>query len=204
MTIRRGDGSAPAGTLSELVRGLGSSHPEAEHVVLGDLLEEAGHRSFGPVILMLGVVSVSPLTLVPGGNWLVAAVTLVFSVQILLGRSSPWLPPGLEAARFPRRLVEATKASAAPLAHALDRMTAPRLTFLTDPPFIRVVALLAAVTAAITFPLSLFPLGPVLPGAAIILLGIGLTARDGVWLGLSMLALAGSVGLFVQVLQVLA
>jgi hypothetical protein len=153
-------------------------------------------------MLLLGVVSISPLTLVPGGNWLIAAVTLVFSLQILVGRSHPWLPASLAAARFPRRFLETTKLKAAPLARAIDQMTAPRLVFLTAPPFVRIVALACAATAVVTFPLSLFPMGPVLPGLAIILLGIGMTARDGVWLGLALLALAGAVGLFIKLTTV--
>jgi hypothetical protein len=62
------------------------------------------------------------------------------------------------------------------------------------------VALLCIVAALVTFPLGLIPLAPVLPGVAIVLMGIGLTARDGVFLILSTLAMAGSVMLLAKLL----
>lgn len=174
------------GLLTALLR-----ETSGEQVSLRELMDVAGRRSFGPVILLLGLIAVSPLTLVPGATWLVAAVTLLFSGQILLGRRQPWLPAKLVDARFPRTLLEQTVEKAGPVARIADRMTKPRLVFLTEPPFVLGTALLCVVSALITFPLGLIPLAPILPGLSIVLVGIGLTARDGVFLMLSMLSLAG-------------
>jgi hypothetical protein len=164
-----------------------------EKVTLRQLMDVAGRRTFGPVLLLLGLIAVSPLTLVPGATWLVAAVTLLFSGQILLGLRKPWLPAKLVDAQFPRTLLEQTVEKAAPAARVADKLTAPRLVFLTEPPFVMGTALLCVMAALITFPLGLIPLAPLLPGLSIVLIGIGLTARDGVFLMLSMLSLTGGV-----------
>lgn len=163
-----------------------------ETVTLGEMLAIVDRRSFGAVMLLLGFVSVSPLTIIPGGNWLVASVTLLIAGQMLFGRRHPWLPRRLVEAKFSRAFLAKAVKAGREAAHVADRYTQPRLTFLTRPPFEFLTALACVLAALVTFPLGLIPLGPVLPGIALILLGIGMTARDGVFLMLSVGALAGS------------
>jgi hypothetical protein len=163
-----------------------------EHVTLGELLAIVDRRSFGAVMLFLGFISITPLTIIPGGNWLVAATTLLIAGQMLIGRRHPWLPERLVRAKFPRELLVKTVEGGREAAHVADRLTRPRWVFLTRPPFEFLPALACVMAALITFPLGLIPLGPVLPGIAIVLLGVGLTARDGVFLMLAMVALGGA------------
>ncbi len=172
-----------------------------DRVTLGQLLDIAGRRTFGPVILLLGFISVSPLTVVPGANWLVAAVTLAFSLQLLIGQRKPMLPPRLLRMEMPRAQLEQAVKAARPAARWADQVTEPRLSFLTEPPFVVGPALACICAALVTFPLGLVPLGPVLPGVSIILLGVGLTARDGLFLTAALLALTGSVLMSVAVLE---
>jgi hypothetical protein len=172
-----------------------------ETVTLGQLMNIMERRSFGAVILLLGLIAISPLTVVPGATWTVAAVTLLFSVQLLFGMQHPWLPKRLLDLKMPRdQLIKFVKASRK-MAHTADKLTAPRLRILTKPPLVIGVALLCIAAALITFPLGLIPLAPVLPGVAILLMGIALTARDGVFLILSTIAMGGSVMLLARLLS---
>ena len=83
------------------------------------------------------------------------------------------------------RIVQGKFVSAArPAAGVLDRIVRPRLQFLADAPWVAAVALLCILAALITFPLGLIPLAPIVPGIAIVVFGLGLTARDGVLLAL--------------------
>lgn len=68
------------------------SQTEGESVSVGDLLNAVGRRSYGPVILLLGFIAISPLTIIPGANVLVALITLIFAVQMVFGRQYPWIP----------------------------------------------------------------------------------------------------------------
>lgn len=169
-------------------------------VTLGQLMRIMERRSFGAVILLLGLIAVSPLTVVPGATWAVAAVTLLFSVQLLFGMQHPWLPKALLDLKMPRDQLQAFVKGGRKMAHTADKLTAPRLGFLTRPPFVIGVAILCIVAALTTFPLGLIPLAPVLPGVAIVLMGVGLTARDGVFLVLATLAMGGSVLLLTRLI----
>jgi hypothetical protein len=60
---------------------------------------------------------------------------------------------------------------------------------------VTLVALCVAAAALITFPLSLIPFAPLAPGLAVVLFGLGMTARDGLWLSLGMALTGGAIGL---------
>jgi hypothetical protein len=197
MTRKRS--SEPAQNFTGLLNCL-VTETSGEKVTLGQLMRIMERRSFGAVILLLGVIAVSPLTVVPGATWTVAAVTLLFSTQLLFGMQHPWLPKALLNLKMPRDQLQSFVKASRRVAHTADKLTAPRLGFLTRPPFVIGVAVLCIAAALITFPLGLIPLAPVLPGVAIVLMGIGLTARDGVFLVLSTLAMAGSVMLLARLL----
>ena len=168
---------------------------EGERVTVRDLLNAVGRRSYGPILLLLGFIGISPLSIVPGANWLVALLTLIIAVQILFGRKWPWVPRKVQEVSFPRDALVKGVAISEKYARFIDRFLAPRLTFLTEPPFVLIIALVCIVAALVTFPLGLVPFGPLLPALTIMLFGLGLTARDGFVLILAGAALGGAVWL---------
>jgi hypothetical protein len=74
----------------------------------------------------------------------------------------------------------------------VDAVLKPRLTILSQPPLVNLVALCVLIAALITFPLALVPLAPLAPGLAVVFLGLGMVARDGLWLLLGTALLAGA------------
>ena len=166
---------------------------EGEDVSVGDLLRIVGPRSYGPLILLLGFLAVSPLTIIPGATWVVALLTLLITGQIVLGRSRPWVPARLLRFTFRRAHLVAGTNGARGWAEVFDRILHPRLSFLTRKPFLQVVALMCVLAALVTFPLGLVPFGPLLPGITILVFGLGLMARDGVVILLASASLIGSV-----------
>lgn len=171
-----------------------------ETVSIADLLNAVGRRSYGPVLLLLGFIAISPLTLVPGANWLVALVTLLFAIQIVVGRKYPWLPRRALDVSFQRKYLISGVESVRKYAEMVDRVLKPRLTFLTRIPFINIVALACVAAALITFPLGLVPFGPLLPSLTILFFGLALTARDGVVLLIAAATLAGATWLLIRIL----
>lgn len=176
-----------------------ASEANGDTVTVRDLLRAVGRRSYGPLLLVLGFVSISPLTIIPGANWLVALVTLLISLQIVIGRPFPWVPSRFLDFEFRREHLDAALGQLERHAHTIDKLLQPRLTFLTDPPFAQLVALICVAAALVTFPLGFFPFGPVLPGLAVLLFGLGLTARDGVVLLIAASALFGACLLLVRI-----
>ncbi|MEL6955857.1 MAG: exopolysaccharide biosynthesis protein [Pseudomonadota bacterium] len=183
--------------LSSLMRSL-VEETDGEVITARDMLNAVGRRSYGPLLLLLGFIAISPLTIIPGATWLVSLLILVISGQILIGMRYPWVPGRLLKFEFRREdLLKGVEMSQG-YVRRIDAVLRPRLTFLTDPPFAQLIALVCIAAALISFPLGFIPFGPVLPGLAVLLFGLGLTARDGFVLVAAGLSLAGAVLLLIR------
>lgn len=157
-------------------------------IAVGDIMARIGRRSYGPLLLFIGLFSISPATAVPGMTWLSAALTLIVALQMAIGMSRPWLPKGLTERTISGEGMKKGADGLRPWARRIDALLKPSLTFLSAPPFVNVVALVCVAAALITVPLGFIPLAPIVPGLAIVIIGLGLTARDG---RILLLALAG-------------
>lgn len=170
-----------SGMFDELEANVDKEHPH-EGVSLSVILNAVGRRSYGPLLLVIGLIAVSPITVIPGMSWFVAFVALLIATQMLLGFTRPWLPRQVLRARVPRAALFLGLDKGRPLAERVDGLLAQRLTFMTTPPFVALVALFCIAAALVTIPLGLVPMGPVAPSVALIFFGLGMTARDGLWL----------------------
>jgi hypothetical protein len=186
----------PAHTLGDVldrIDGLGRA-PEAATagVTVGALMAVIGRRGYGPLLLIVGLISISPLTLAPGTTWFTAAIAFLLSLQMAAGALHPWLPAPTLRLVVPFHILGRISARLRPWAVRLDAVLAPRLTFLADPPLINFGATVCVIAALLTFPLGLIPMAPLAPGVAITLFGLGVTVRDGVLLGLSGVSVAAA------------
>lgn len=154
-----------------------------------------GVEAHGPLLLAVGLISISPATIIPGSTWALAALTLLIALQMGLQRTRPWVPRRALRIKVSQNQLAGFIRAARPAAVAVDRVVRPRWQFFTEQPWVMIIALMCALAALITFPLGLIPFAPVAPGLAIVLFGLGLTARDGVLLAAGMATLA--VGLLV-------
>jgi len=192
----------PVNNLHSLLWSL-CNQTDGETVSVRDLLNAVGRRSYGPVILLLGFIALSPLTIIPGANVAVALMTLIFAVQMTFGRAYPWLPKRALDFSFPREYLIRGVAMMDHPAHIIDRFLKPRLTILTRPPFVQLVALACVAVALVTLPLSFIVFGPTLPSLTILFFGLAITARDGFLLILAGASLAGAIYLMLRVWAVL-
>jgi len=168
------------------------AQPASQPLTLGDLLESVGRRSYGPLLLVIGLFAISPATALPGLTWATAVLTLIVAGQMALGLPHLWLPRSALKLRIGRRDVRTGVEKSRPAARWIDQLLRPRLQFLSKPPFVNLVALMCLFAALVTFPLGLVPLLPLIPGVAIVAFGLGITARDGVWLLLGMAFVGGA------------
>lgn len=167
----------------------------ARGVRVGDVLRAAGSRTFGPLLLVVGLFSISPATIVPGMTWLTAAIALLLALQMTVGASHPWLPRNVIEACLSPATVRKASESVEPWAKRIDRYLKPRLTILAEKPFLNFAGLMIAAAALVTFPLGLIPVAPVAPGLAITLIGLGLFIRDGVLLLFGGAVVGGAIAL---------
>lgn len=169
---------------------------DLDGIRFGVLLSAVGRRSYGPILLLLGLIAISPLTALPFTTSIVAAITLLIAGQMALGLKRPWLPKAVLNIRVPRKAFFDFLDYARPRVDRIDGVLVhPRWTFMTVPLFVNAVALCVCAAALITFPLSLIPFAPMAPGVAIVLFGLGMTARDGVWLSAGILLTLGAIWL---------
>lgn len=174
-----------------------------DRVSVGDLLNAVGRRSYGPVLALLGFIAISPLTIIPGANSLVAIVILIFAVQMVFGRNYPWLPRRALEFDFPREKMVQGVQAAQPYVGWVDRFLKPRLVFLTRSPFVQIIAAACVGAALVTIPLSFIPLGPVIPSLTVLLFGLAVTARDGFVLVLAGATLFGACYVLARVWEAL-
>lgn len=168
------------------------AQPASRPLTLGDLLDSVGRRSYGPLLLVIGLIAISPVTAIPGMTWATAVLTLIVALQIAIGRERIWLPKSALNIKVGRRDVHKGVEKSRPAARWIDHLLRPRLEFLSKPPFVNIVGIICVAAALITFPLGLIPLLPLIPGIAIVAFGLGMTARDGVWLTLGVLVVGGA------------
>ncbi|MDA0219702.1 MAG: exopolysaccharide biosynthesis protein [Proteobacteria bacterium] len=166
-------------------------------VSLDQVLEAIGSRGFGPMVATVGFIAVAPTGAIPGVPSTCAVIILLLSVQIFLPRRHPWLPAPLRRISIPHARLRKAVEKAEPVTHRIDRWFGRRLTALSGKAMEPLVASVCIVMALTMPPLELVPFAAAAPGRAITVLGIALTARDGVMtlvgLGLCVgaLALAG-------------
>ncbi len=180
------------GVLSEI-----SSSTEGSKVTFADILQALDQRSYGPILLLPALIAVAPTGAIPGMSIVTGSIILAISVQLLLGRKSPWLPNRFGSFSFSRdRLVSVIDKSRI-YTQWIDNILRPRMTVLVSFPANRIVALVCMVMALTMFPLALLPFAVAIPGTSIALLALGLTARDGLVVILGFICSAAALAVLV-------
>ncbi len=172
-------GDVQATNLETLLDRLEESCRGKDRITIGVMLEAAGQRSFGALLLLAGLIAISPLSGIPGMPTTISIMVLVTAGQILLGRSHFWVPQwvlrrSVSQAKFERALLFLR-----PVARSVDRLIRPRLRALTQNSAIYVVSVLAILVALTMPPLELLPFAATTAGAALAIFGLALVAHDG-------------------------
>jgi hypothetical protein len=196
---------APEDTIADVLRRIGT-HSDEERLTLGEILDSLDHRAYGFVLLLLAAANFTPGPSMPGFSTLFGLPAIAMAVQMILGWSRPWLPPRLARLSVPRRRFIATVAKALPMIARLDRVLRPRLTGLanlTGHRWTGVAALIQALLLCV--PLPLYPMAP---ATSLVLMSLGMIARDGLMLALGhvagVLALALAIVMILLAKEILA
>ncbi len=165
---------------------------DGDKTSIGDLMDLYGQRSFGPVFTLLGLLTVAPpLGAIPGLPAAVGVVILLFSAQILSGRRHIWLPRFLEDLSIGKDRLETAHDKSKGILRRIDGLVTDRLEWAAGDRARYGSAVLVSLMALLMIPLELVPFAVALPGAAITMVGLALTARDGALMLLAY-ALAGT------------
>ena len=167
-------------SLQQLLDTLRTIDHDHSPVQLADILEVTEQRSFGPILLIAGLVTLAPLIGdIPGVPTLMALLVIVVSGQLLAGRDQIWLPRFLSERSVTRRNLDRTLDRLERPAQIIDRFFRPRLSSLVMGVGSYLMGF-SAMLVALTMPmLEFIPFGATLAGAALTAFGLSLIARDG-------------------------
>lgn len=187
-----------ANSLQALLRQI-QNHDHDDPVTLEMILNSVGRRSFGPMILVPGLIVVAPIIGdIPGVPTLFALVVLLTSIQLLLGAEHFWLPRWLLDRSMPReRLLKALDWMHKP-ARFVDRFLHARWTWLVDNGASRYLIAAMSLLISLMLPVMEFiPFSATIGGAALVCFGLALVVRDGLLVVISMLFTGGALWMIV-------
>lgn len=153
-----------------------------ETVSAGEVLEVFEHRSLGFLLTLFGLIAALPIIGdIPGVSILLATLILVVIGQSFVGGGSLWLPRFVARRELARDRFETAIGKTRPWVEWIDRLLKPRLTWLVAGRKQRWTISVAAAILAVTFyPLAFVPFGVNAPALAVLALGLGMMACDGV------------------------
>ena len=165
-------------------------------VDLKTVVEAFGNRSFGPIMILCGLCMMTPLGALPGIPPAFGVIVIVFALQLLFRRKTPWMPEILRKVKIPADRLLKVQKKVQPVLAKIDGVIRPRLKWAATGPMQVLISVFAIILSLTFFPLGMLPFGVVAPATIILLFGLGITARDGV---LTLLGLGLSLGVFIGV-----
>ena len=179
-TTPKSDRRGEPESLVALLQLIGKVRGEQSSVRLGAVLDRVGRRSFGPMLLLAGLIVMAPLIGdIPGVPTVVAVFVFLLALQLLLGREHFWLPRWLLARRISRSTLHKALVWMMPVARFVDRFLRPRMTVLVNGGARFGVALLAMLVSLLMPAMEFIPFSANAAGVTLTVLGLALVARDG-------------------------
>ena len=182
-------------SIGEVLEGIEDLGDERDEVCIGDALDRFGRRSFGPILLLLPLIELSPIGGIPGVPTFLALMIALIAGQLLFGRDHVWLPKFVE-----RRAIDGDRLARA--AHRLDGGAAKvdgwfrgRLKPLTKGIWPRFAALVVIALCGTVPPLEFIPFASSAPMIAIAAFGLALMVRDGLLMLIAFALSLGAIGL---------
>jgi len=166
--------------LTELLDAIEASVGRKKDISIDQILDEIGHRSFGPFLLSAGLVLLVPgVGDIPGVSSAVGLAVLVVGGQILFGRKYIWLPRWLLSRTVSdKKLCKAVSWLRKPAGY-VDRLLKARVTLLTTGIGARTIAAISVLIALTTPLLEVIVFSSMLAGAALTSFGLALVGHDG-------------------------
>lgn len=172
-----------------------------EDLTLGGLVAELGARGFGPLFVLLGGLVALPTGAIPGVPAVVGLSLILLAGQLMLGWRTPWLPRRLRERPIGREALHGALRRSRPLAARLGKVLRERLVFMAAGPVaLRVAAAAVMLAGALMIPIGFIPLLPLLLGVPVLAIGLGLMARDGLFVCFGLGAFAAPAWLVLRTL----
>ena len=152
-------------------------------VSVGDMIDAFEHRSLGVLMTVFSLIAAIPIIGgIPGMSILTGTLILLAIGQSFVGGGSLWMPDAVRRRSLERQKYDKALKKSRPWLERVDRVVRPRLTALSSGRANRWVISIAAALLALTFyPLAFIPWGVTAPALGVLAFGLGLMARDGLF-----------------------
>lgn len=166
---------------------------DGKKITFGDIVDEFEDRGYGPLLLIASLLIMLPTGGIPGVPTVLAVIIGLISAQLVWGRSTPWLPKKLRGLSFDKKKFTKASTKIKPVTRKIDYILRPRLKHLTKKPMTRFIGVVIIALCLFMPFLEVIPFADIIPASSILLMGLGLTARDGV---VTMVGLSAAVVIF--------
>jgi hypothetical protein len=185
--------------LNGMLELVGTAAEGGEQVSVEDIVEAMGSRSFGPMLLLAGLITLAPIIGdVPGMPTLMGTIVLLTTAQLLWGREHIWLPRWMLNRSVKSKKVHKALGWLERPAGYIDGLLRPRLALFVKGAGIYAIALVSAAIALMTPGMEVIPFSANLAGLVWAAFGLALIARDGLLAILAMASALGGAGVIVS------
>ena len=171
----------PPRNLGDLLQRIAQVAAERDRVYFSTIMEALGTRAFGPVVLLIGVILVSPLSGIPGLPTTMGLGLLLVSLQLVAGRDSFWLPRWLMNRHIPAAKLQKGLRWLERPARFVDWWLRPRFSVLASNGGAVGIAAVCVLLSLIMPALELVPFSTTAVGVAVAAFGLALVALDGLF-----------------------
>lgn len=181
--------------LQELLDRISEPAENSSRISLGAVLDSVGRRSFGPILLLAGLVVAIPIVGdIPGVPTLMGLLVVITGLQLLFNRHHIWLPHWLLKRSVKQETLCKSVGMSRPVSRFMDRWTRPRLTRLTGRTGAYGIAVACITIAAATPAMELVPFSANGAGLALMAFGLALISRDGLLASIAFAVWALTIG----------
>lgn len=154
-----------------------TNNANSDKVTLFDIKTALHERGFGILIIIFSLPLSVPIPVPPGYTTILSIPLILFSLQLLFGFDSPWMPHWLERKSFQRSTLALVVEKTFPALRKIEKFMKPRMSFIFCGPGEKILAfvmLLCALSIAIPLPLTNF-----IPAIGTTLISLGIMSKDG-------------------------
>ncbi|WP_341813695.1 exopolysaccharide biosynthesis protein [Wolbachia endosymbiont (group B) of Germaria angustata] len=154
-----------------------TNNNDNDKVTLFDIKIALHERGFGILIIIFSLPLSVPIPVPPGYTTILSIPLILFSLQLLFGFDSPWMPNWLERKSFQRSTLALVVEKTSPILKKIEKFMKPRMSFIFRGPGENILAfimLLCALSIAIPLPLTNF-----IPAIGTTLISLGIMSKDG-------------------------
>ncbi|MCW5598120.1 exopolysaccharide biosynthesis protein [Nitrosomonas sp.] len=158
-------------------------------------------RGFGILLAIAALPICLPVPVPPGYTTFFSIPLFIFSVQMIWGMKSPWLPEWIGKKEISRKSLEKMIEKATPWLRKIESYLHPRLTYISVHAWERIIGIFAfifTISIALPIPLTNFP-----PGWGILIMSLGLLNKDGLTIIVGMIVGTIGVGITLIILTLI-